>query len=262
MVLSERREREMALTFRSLRADEIEARIGQISKSGTGLSLLLYKDSRTDRDILDETVGPEGWQCSYDVVGGELFCTVSIWSDERQQWVSKQDVGTPSNMEAEKGRASDAFKRACFRWGIGVELYSAPRIWVGAKDCNLKESNLKGNNGKYQCYDRFSVEQIMIESRKIVGVVVRNDTTGRTVFSWGDTKRAAPTDGPATAEQLEELGGLVEALATSKNVSKDTVIDALMKSKAVVMSGASELIETGAQATAAIGQLRTWLQKG
>lgn len=108
----------MGLFFRPLSAEEIECRVGQISRNGSGLSLLLYKTSRVDCDILDEVVGPENWQCDYSMVNGELFCTVSIWSEERGQWVSKQDVGSPSNMEAEKGRSSDAFKRACFRWGM------------------------------------------------------------------------------------------------------------------------------------------------
>jgi hypothetical protein len=101
----------MAIEFRPLRADEIECRIGQISKTGNGLSLLLYKNSRTACDILDEVLGVENWQCEYDVINGQLFCKVSIWSEARGQWVSKQDVGSPSNMEAEKGRASDALTK-------------------------------------------------------------------------------------------------------------------------------------------------------
>lgn len=99
------------MEFRALRADEIECRIGQIAKNGNGLSLLLYKTARCDCDILDEVLGPENWQCEYDVINGQLFCTVSVWSETRGQWISKQDVGSPSNMEAEKGRASDALAK-------------------------------------------------------------------------------------------------------------------------------------------------------
>ncbi|MBP3884225.1 MAG: hypothetical protein J6D54_04725, partial [Olsenella sp.] len=106
----------MPLKFRPLEADEIECRVGQIAKNGSGLSLLLYKTSRVDGDILDETVGAENWQCEYDVINGQLFCTVSIWDEGKSQWIRKQDVGSPSNVEAEKGRSSDALKRACFRW--------------------------------------------------------------------------------------------------------------------------------------------------
>lgn len=247
------------MQFRPLRADEIECRIGQIAKNGNGLTLLLYKDSRTDRDILDETVGPESWQCYYDVVGGELFCTISIWSEERQQWISKQDVGTPSNMEAEKGRASDAFKRACFRWGIGVELYTAPRIWVTSSACTIKQ----GNNGKYVCYDTFTVEQVEIADGKIVSLTIRNENTGKAVFTMAQQSKARTSkpDGALTMEQSAEIAGLVEQLAKKRGVDKDIVLSSLMKSKAVIMAGANGEIKTSNQADAAISQLKTWMRK-
>jgi hypothetical protein len=249
----------MGLRFRALRADEIECRIGQIAKNGNGLTLLLYKDSRTDRDILDETVGPEGWECYYDIIGGELFCTVAIWSEERQRWVSKQDVGTPSNMEAEKGRASDAFKRACFRWGIGVELYTAPRIWVPSNACTIKQ----GNNGKYVCYDTFTVEQVEIKDGKITSLTIRNENTGKAVFTTAQQSkaRASKPDGALTIEQSAEIAGLVERLAEKRGVDKDIVLSSLMKSKAVIMAGADGEIKTSNQADAAISQLKTWMRK-
>ena len=245
------------MQFRPLRADEIECRIGQIAKNGNGMTLLLYKDSRTDRDILDETVGPEGWECYYDIIGGELFCTVAIWSEERQRWVSKQDVGTPSNMESEKGRASDAFKRACFRWGIGVELYTAPRIWVPSGACTIKQ----GNNGKYVCYDTFTVEQVEIADGKITSLTIRNENTGKAVFTMAQQPKASKPDSALTMEQSAEIAGLVEQLAEKRGVDKDIVLSSLMKSKAVIMAGANGEIKTSAQADAAISQLKTWMRK-
>lgn len=118
----------MKLKFRRLRACEVDARIAQIKE--TWLTLLLYKDARVDQNILDETVGPENWQRSHELIGNNLYCTVSIYDADKKMWVSKQDVGTESNTEAEKGQASDSFKRACFNWGIGRELYTAPRIKI------------------------------------------------------------------------------------------------------------------------------------
>lgn len=94
------------LEFRALRADEIDVRIGQISKSGKGLSLLLYKDARCDMNVLDETVGAYNWQRSHS--RDNANCTVSIWDDEKQQWISKEDTGTESNTEPKKGLASDS----------------------------------------------------------------------------------------------------------------------------------------------------------
>lgn len=167
------------MKFRDLKAEEIEVRVSRVTNAG--VELLLYKTSRTDSDILDETVGSENWQCNYESINGELFCTVSIWSDERGQWVSKQDVGSPSNVEAEKGRASDGLKRCCSRWGIGRELYSAPRIFVYADKCGKIQ---QGKNGKMQCYDQFHVEKVRIEDGQITGLAIWNDTTGHRCFVW------------------------------------------------------------------------------
>lgn len=116
--------------IRLLKADEIECRVGTISKDNSGCSLLLYKDARVDMRMLDEVFGPTNWKRSHEVINGSLFCTLSIWDNEKKEWVSKQDVGTESYTEKEKGQASDAFKRAGFNWGIGRELYTAPFVWV------------------------------------------------------------------------------------------------------------------------------------
>lgn len=102
----------MDLKFRDLRADEIDCRPAIIKT--TGLSLLLYKDARVDQDILDETVGPMNWQREH--LRDNANCKVGIWDDEKKQWVWKEDTGTESNTEKEKGLASDSFKRACFNW--------------------------------------------------------------------------------------------------------------------------------------------------
>jgi hypothetical protein len=110
--------------FRTLRADEIDCRIAQVKE--TGLSLLLYKDARCDQNILDEVVGPFNWKREH--TRDNRNCIVSIKNPETGEWVSKEDTGTESNTEKEKGLASDSFKRACFNWGIGRELYTAPFV--------------------------------------------------------------------------------------------------------------------------------------
>lgn len=172
------------MEFRTLRADEIEARISTINSNG--LSLLLYKDARCDMNLLDETVGAKNWQRHHEVINGNLYCNVGIWrkhpDDNYGEWVWKQDVGTESYSEAEKGQASDAFKRACFNWGIGRELYTAPFIWVNFTDCNIT----KNNNGKYQCFDRFKVKSIgYTDDRKINALEIVNAKTNRVVYKIG-----------------------------------------------------------------------------
>lgn len=134
--------------IRQLHADEIDARVSQVFESGA--VLLLYKDARVDQRILDETFGPMNWKRSHQTIDGNLYCTVEIWDDEKKQWVSKQDVGTESYTEAEKGQASDSFKRACFNWGIGRELYTAPFIWCKADAINNSGAEMaKNSKGKF-----------------------------------------------------------------------------------------------------------------
>lgn len=168
--------------MRELRANEIEVRVAQCSQNG--VALLLYKDSRCDMRILDETFGMMGWRDSYQSINGELFCTIEIWDAEKSQWIGKQSNGTPSNMEAEKGRASDAFKRAGFMLGIGRELYTAPFIWVPADKCNVKQ----GKNGRFQCYDNFRCEKVRIDSGQITGLSIYNDTKGCRAFVFATDK--------------------------------------------------------------------------
>lgn len=122
------------MEFRKLKPNEIDCRVGNVSKSGNGYSLLLYKDARVDMSILDETFGWDGWQREHEFKDGKLYCKVKIWSDRLNQWIVKEDVGTESYTEKEKGQASDSFKRACVNIGIGRELYTAPFIWIQGGD--------------------------------------------------------------------------------------------------------------------------------
>lgn len=161
--------------FRTLRADEIDVRVAMVKQNG--LSLLLYKDARCDMNILDETVGSMGWKREH--VRDNANCIVSLWDSEKQQWVSKEDTGTESFTEKEKGLASDSFKRACFNWGIGRELYTAPFIWIKAEDADIQQ-----NGNKYTSYERFSVEKIAYdESKNIIGLSILN-SKGKRVFVW------------------------------------------------------------------------------
>lgn len=168
------------MKFRELKAEEIEVRVSRVTNAG--VELLLYKDSRCDMRILDETFGPERWQCRFYEHKGTLFCSLGVYVNEIGEWVWKDNAGAPSNMEAQKGEASDAFKRAAFTWGIGRELYTAPRIFVYADKCKKLS---QGKNGKMQCYDQFRVAKVAIEDGRITGIRIVNDSDkGNIVFSW------------------------------------------------------------------------------
>ena len=149
------------MQFRDLTVDDIEVRVQSVKQNG--LILLLYENARVDMAVLDEAVGTENWQREHYECKGNLFCRVGIKCDG--EWVWKSDCGVESNTEAQKGEASDSFKRACFNWGIGRELYTAPFVWVPASKCNI-------NNNK--CYDRFAVEKIAIENKRITALSIIN----------------------------------------------------------------------------------------
>lgn len=178
-------------TFRTLRADEIDCRVATINEKG--LTLLLYKDARVDQNILDETFGIFGWKRTHQLIGDRLYCTVEVQNPDTGEWIPKQDVGTESYTEKEKGQASDSFKRACFNLGIGRELYTAPFIWVSAKDYESKQKN-----GKPTTYDRFRVSRIEYKDGSIVGLDIVNDSRGgKVVWSLGTQKSPLTHENPA-----------------------------------------------------------------
>lgn len=161
--------------FRNLKADEVECRIQSVKANG--LVLLLYKDARCDMNILDETVGAMNWKREH--TRDNHNCIVSIWDKEKSQWISKEDTGTESNTEQEKGLASDSFKRACFNWGIGRELYTAPFVWIPADKCNIKQQGQR-----FVCYDKFICSNLGVYEGKIVGLVIKNAKTNKAVFKY------------------------------------------------------------------------------
>lgn len=179
--------------YRLLRADEIEVRISTCNAYGVGL--LLYKDARVDMNLLDEVHGSLNWQNTYELIDGQLFCIVEVWDAEKGMWISKENVGVESYTEKEKGRASDAFKRACFLLGIGRELYSAPSMFVFKRDLKTLEQDAQG---RYTCKDAFKVEGLEYDGDRIAYVAVRNLKNDK-LLEFG-----APV---AEAQHMQEVGG-------------------------------------------------------
>lgn len=162
------------MQFRDLRADEIDVRVAQF-KEGSFVQLLLYKNARTDMDILDEAVGCMNWKREH--TRDNANCIVSIWDKDKSQWVSKEDTGTESNTEKEKGLASDSFKRACFNWGIGRELYTGPEIKIFLK-----------NNSELDKYTKYEVYHIKVENKVItelgINAILNFGKDRKAVFRW------------------------------------------------------------------------------
>lgn len=184
--------------IRLLKANEIECRISVINEKG--LSLLLYKDARVDQRILDETFGAFGWKRSHQCIDGNLYCTVEIFDKETGEWVAKQDVGTTGYTEKEKAQASDSFKRACFNWGIGRELYSAPFIWIPADKAAIQVKENQNREKRYYCNERFYVCSIQYsEDREINALLIVNDK-GQPVY---ELKASGSSKGRVTAKKKE-----------------------------------------------------------
>lgn len=166
------------LKFRRLKADEIDCRVNTINEKG--LTLLLYKDARCDMNILDETIGCMNWKREH--TRDNANCIVSIYNEDIKEWISKEDTGTESFTEKEKGLASDSFKRACFNWGIGRELYTAPFIWVSKDNCTISQ---KGD--KYTTYDTFRVKDISYnDNGEINELTIVNTKTNKVVYTMNN----------------------------------------------------------------------------
>lgn len=202
------------MEFRTLKANEIDCRIQSLNeKNGNvGAVVLLYKDARVDMRLLDEVVGALNWKREHTIIGDRLYCTVSIFNEHTGEWVGKSDVGTESNTEKEKGQASDSFKRACFNWGIGRELYSAPFTYI-----NLQKNEwYPGKDGKPKSNAKFTVKEIEYDENRNISKLIIIDNKGSVRFTMGGN--AAPA--PATKPKEKHVTGYDEfcKLAKDNNV--------------------------------------------
>ena len=202
--------------IRLLSKEDIDVRVAQTNiynnngQQVVKVNLLLYKNARVDMKILDELFTPMGWKRTHKLIGDRLYCCVEVFNEKTGEWICKEDVGVESNTEAEKGQASDSFKRACVNWGIGRELYTAPRISVELTD----KEYTRGQDGKIRVWATFGVKSIGYDanSRTITSLEIQ-DRFGNVRFSMGGSvqqsqsepsqavkaRRAAKANSPAPA---------------------------------------------------------------
>ena len=167
-----------------LTVDEIDFRIQSVN-NGKYATILAYKDARADMNRLDAVYGVDGWQKEYREINGRLYCRVGIYSDTLKQWVWKEDVGTESNTEKEKGQASDAFKRACFNLGIGRELYDYPVISFKFNDNEVSKYGDKWRPNWDVKINEWKWATQFDDNGKIKFIGVK-DTSGKLRFKWGE----------------------------------------------------------------------------
>ena len=205
------------MNFRKLTANDVEARVQSCDERG--FTLLLYKNARCDMNILDETVGAENWQREHYECKGNLFCRVGIKVGEDFIW--KSDCGTESNTEKEKGESSDSFKRACFNWGIGRELYTAPKTKIKG---HTKKINRNGKDvyvPEYYAFDVVKMEVSDDKPRKIIALTIigksmQDGYHEDVIFEWSDkSTKAEPkaelnSEPKATLKQLQMIEALYD----------------------------------------------------
>lgn len=198
----------MNLNFRTLKASEIDVKPQTVKDNG--FSLLLYKNARVDMDVLDETVGAMNWQRKHSRENAN--CIVSIYDEDKKIWVEKEDTGTESFTEKEKGLASDSFKRACFNWGIGRELYTSPFIWIS--DSKYIKKN---KEGKLTLTDKFSVKEITVVDKVITELEII-DSKGVVVFSTNLKTKSKKSNQAEFKKAIDMINALADTEEKSNKI--------------------------------------------
>ena len=176
-----------------LTKDDVELRIG--TTSAKGFSLLLYKTARTDIKKLNESGAIWKNKHEYDSLD-LLTCTISIYDAEHTLWIDRVDVGTESKTEKQKGLYSDSFKRAGFRWGIGLELYNAPFIWI---NWEMQERNGKKTPKNFY-QSNLSISDYEIKDGHFAKLTIKYDNS--VVFTMDKASKKA-TPKPKTEPKIK-----------------------------------------------------------
>lgn len=193
--------KKLAMLQKPLTMNQIDFRVQSIN-TGRYVTILAYKDARVDMQRLDDVVGPLGWKRRH--IRDNHNCIVSIFNPETNEWVSKEDTGKESNAEAEKGLASDSFKRACFNWGIGRELYDYPLISFQLSE----EETVKTTTGGFRPSWKLNLKDWKWyaewdEDGKVSYLGCR-DTNDQVRFTWGESKAQKEKREKAEAKKAKE----------------------------------------------------------
>ena len=168
------------INFKHLTPNQIEVRPTGTTPKGQ-CTLLLYIDSRCASNILDETVGAFNWSIEYKSIGDKVFGRLSIYDEERNIWVHKEDTGSASEFEADKGLSSDILKRCLARWGCDC-LYTAPKIKIQCPENYYFNDKMTMS---------FSVKSIDYVGKRISQLTIV-DRFDNVVFDWTINQTAAP----------------------------------------------------------------------
>jgi len=117
-------------------AADLEFRIQQsgVGQGGKAWAMCLaYVTNRAIMNRLDDVCGPENWKNHFKTgPDGGVLCGISIKCDE--EWVTKWDGASATEIEAVKGGLSGAMKRAGSQWSVGRYLYNLDVAWARVSD--------------------------------------------------------------------------------------------------------------------------------
>jgi len=134
--------KEMKMLQEPFLEDEYEWRVHScgISNDKPWVLCLTYVTNRAIQNRLDDTFGPFGWRNEFQKgPEGGVICGLSIWDQDKTQWITKWDGAPNTDIEEIKGGLSDSMKRAAVQWGIGRFLYTLKENFA---ECSL--SPVKG----------------------------------------------------------------------------------------------------------------------
>lgn len=162
--------------FAEFPRDQITWRAQSVTKDGSKAMALAYIDARDVMNRLDDVCGIDGWQCKYSHANGKTICDIGIRCGN--EWIWKADGAGDTDIEAEKGAISDAFKRAAVKWGIGRYLYDLPCPWV---PCKSYES---GGKWKWSEFTESPWNYVKTAQKPVRQTETASDANERTTIVW------------------------------------------------------------------------------
>lgn len=206
--------------------EKISWRVGATTADKKSGLALAYIDARDVMQRLDEAVGAGNWQNRYPHANGKTVCEIgiNIRSENLEHetgWIWKANGAGDTDVEAEKGALSDAFKRAAVMWGIGQYLYAIESAWVAiepmGRSFKIKDSEmpklraLLGEKPKPNTDKPSVAYSLALEAMK----KVKNETE---LSTWAkDTKRVIETLPNAEQDKLrKEYGDFLKTILKTK----------------------------------------------
>jgi hypothetical protein len=187
---------------------------------GTGIAVP-YVDNRAIQNRLDACVGVTGWQNTFlpwhEGAGKKAaqLCGISLWSDERGEWIAKYDGADDSDIEPVKGGLSDSMKRAAVQWGVGRYLYGMDTVFV--------DTEKRGKTTVIKRTERAKLDKAHGDyAAKVFGPAPNGALPEKPAAKPGKApggapKKETPTPGPAAGPPVIEAG--VSVLKTALQAS-------------------------------------------